>query len=645
MSCSLRGFGLLAVLLWGPLCLGSEWLPVEEELQRDDAGDAEALASPAAGPRVGREVMYRFLDEGTRENAELLLANRWPVTRFPAVELPASPTWTEDPFHEKFWRFEFYGLRPVRHLLRAWLDTGDARYRDRLLALMRSFVAHGHDSAFAWDKHTTAFRGMSLVNIYVKLKSRGALPSSLEQGLRDRILEVGTFLYNPKNFEADYNHGLAEAGALLLIAENFPELESSSAWRATALSRLDGLLSRVLDADGVEVEQSPFYHFYFLTGYWEIFRWARENGVALSPLAETRIRQMIHYGAFIVLPDGNIPMLGTSVARNVRKSQDTPRYTEMAALDPAFEYVLTAGRSGSPPAETHKLFPSSGQAVLRSGFGTAADFLQQTHVIVDVGPYRTTHSHLDALALQLYASGRTLLPDSGHFTPEPGPDFDYFNGTSAHNTVVVDERNQRVGSARAGLSAGAGGWAYQSGAHELYDGVVHRRAVLLLRRDLVLVVDELSSDSPHVYEQTWHLLPDAELRVEGLRATAVESGSGRPLLTVHQLLPTPGLSLRWRRGATNPLDGWYSERFEIKVPNYALRYRRTSSRSLYVTVLASGELAGVPLQGTAQGSAQTLRSTVCLPSGNGYRVTVNDLTGPSERVTVEELRASCQVPR
>lgn len=603
------------------------------------------LASSPAASRPGREVMYRFLDEGDRKSADLLLLNRWPVTRFPAVELPPSPTWTENPFNEKFWRFEFYGLRPLRHLVRAWLDTGDVRYRDRLTAVLESFAARGHDSSYAWDKHTTAFRGMSLVNLYVKLKSRGALPPTLERGLRDRILEVGHFLFDPRNFESSYNHGLAQAGALLLIAENFPELAPASTWRATALTRLEGLLAQVLDEDGVEVEQSPFYHFYFLTGFWEIYRWTRENGIALSPTVELRIRQMLRYATYIVLPDGNVAMLGTSVMRNVRKSQDTPRYAEMAATDPAFEYVLRAGQSGTPPAQTSILFPSSGQAVLRSSFGTAADFLQQTHVTFDVGPYRTHHSHLDALALQLYSAGKTLLPDSGHFSPEPGPDFDYFHGTRAHNTVVVDERDQRKGSARAGLSTSAGGWAYQSGAHELYDGVLHRRAVLLLRKDLVLVVDDLTSATPHVYEQTWHLLPGVELQVEGLRAKAVDSGSGRTLLSVHQLLPTPGLGLRWRRGSTTPMDGWYSERFELKVPNHALRYRRTAARALYVTVLASGELAPLPLRSEAQGSARKLRTTVCLSSGEGYLVTLEDLMGPAERVTVEELRSSCQVPR
>lgn len=629
---------LIAVLLCG--CMSSSTQPTATT----DAPEAPSRQKVLALEGPGREVMYRFLDEGDVESADHILENRWPVTRFEPVALPAELTWTENPFNEKYWRFEFYGLRPLRHLVRAWVDTGDARYRAKLIQVLEGFVQRGHASPYAWDKHTAAFRGMSLVNIYVKLKSRGALPAALDQGLREKIQEVGQFLHDPENYEGDYNHGLAQTGALLLIAENFPEFPSSPAWRATAIERLDDLLTRVLDEDGVEVEQSPFYHFYFLTGFWEVFRWANENGIELSAQAIPRIHQMLRYAAHIVLPDGEVPMVGTSVARNVRKSQDTPRYMEMAELEPGFKYVLTAGQEGAPPEQTRILFPSSGQAVLRSSFGDTTDFLAQTHLLFDVGPYRTSHSHLDALSLQLYSDGRTLLPDSGHFTNEPGPEFDYFSGTRAHNTVVVDGLDQRVGSARAGRTAGTGTWGYQSGEHTLYDGVVHKRAVLMLRRSLVVVVDELDSADDHTYEQTWHLFPDAELQTDGLTATALDSKTGKPLLTIHQLSPTKGLRLQWVRGSTEPLDGWYSERFEIKVPNYSLKYRRRATRAVYITVLAAGAYAGKPLYGREWGNTQNRSLFVCVPPGLGYEVTISDVTGPKERVTVKKVLTPCPSP-
>jgi hypothetical protein len=587
-------------------------------------------------------VLYTFLDEGTLADADLLLQDRWPVPRFEPVHLGPQLSWTEDPYNEKYWRFTFYGLRPTRHLLWAWRQTGDVRYRDKLLQVLEGFAARGHQSDFAWDKHTAAFRALVLVNTYVKLLSDHSLKEPLAGRLRLRLQELGVFLRDPANFEDDYNHGLAEAGALLLIAENFPGFDAAPEWRATAVARLDGLLEKVLDADGVEVEQSPFYHFYFLTGFWQIYHWAHSNGVALSPGAELRIQQMLRYAAHIVLPDGHIPMIGSSVDRNLRKSQDTPLYQEMATMHPGFAWVLSAGAAGTPPPETRVLFPASGQAVLRSSFGSAKNFKMQTHVLFDVGPYRTIHSHLDALAVHYYSAGRTLLPDSGHYTNEPETDgYDYFRGTSAHNTVVVDGRDQREGTAWAGLSTGGapGGWAYQSGAHALYDGVVHKRAVVLLRQDLVLVLDDLASETAHTYDQTWHLFPDADLQMDRLRARALDGVTGKPLVAIQQVLTATSMTVGVRKGHGTPMEGWYSAKFEQKVPGFTLRWRRAATKRVqFATLLVSGSFAeGPALPALMERTAQGWIATVCIPDGRGYRLTVVDLAGPGERATVDVL--------
>ncbi|MBZ4415174.1 alginate lyase family protein [Myxococcus sp. RHSTA-1-4] len=605
-------------------------------------GCLPAMATPA------REVMYAFLEEGTLEDADLILGDRWPVPRFEPVKLSPSLSWTEDPFGEKYWRFTFYGLRPTRHLLWAWRQTGDKRYRDKLLHVLEGFVIRGHQSEHAWDKHTVAFRAMVLVNTYVKLLSDRSLKEPLASRLRLRIHELGVFLRAPENFEEDYNHGLAQAGALLLIAENFPGFDASPEWRATAVARLDVLLEKVLDADGVEVEQSPFYHFYFLTGFWQVYHWAHSQGVPLSANAEQRIRQMLRYATHITLPDGDIPMIGSSVERNIRRSQDTPLYQQMAAMDPGFAWVLSAGTAGTPPPETRVLFPSSGQAVLRSSFGSAKNFKMQTHVIFDVGPYRTLHSHLDALAVQLYSAGRTLLPDSGHFTNEPETDgYDYFRGTRSHNTVVVDGGDQREGTARAGLSTGGppGSWAYQSGSHALYDGVVHKRAVALLRQDLVLVIDELASDTLHTYDQVWHLPPEADLQVDRLRTRALDSVTGRPLLVIQQVLTASGMTLGVRKGHAAPMEGWHSAKFEQKVPSFTLRYRRTATKRVqFATLLASGAFAeATSLPALVERTARGYVATVCIPDGRGYRLTLEDLAGPGERAAMETM-PTCPLP-
>jgi hypothetical protein len=96
------------------------------------------------------------------------------------------------------------------------------------------------------------------------------------------------FLASPMNFDPEYNHGFTEAAALALVAANRPSLPEAPSWQATALDRLSSLMVNFVDVDGVELENSPFYHFYVLSLAYQIDRWSRRYGI-LCPRA-SRLR-------------------------------------------------------------------------------------------------------------------------------------------------------------------------------------------------------------------------------------------------------------------------------------------------------------------------------------------------------------------
>ena len=48
----------------------------------------------------------------------------WPARGFPLPYLSWPLTWEEDPYHEAYWEFYFYGLRPEATLLYEWETTG-----------------------------------------------------------------------------------------------------------------------------------------------------------------------------------------------------------------------------------------------------------------------------------------------------------------------------------------------------------------------------------------------------------------------------------------------------------------------------------------------------------------------------------------
>ncbi|MBW7947494.1 MAG: heparinase II/III family protein, partial [Sphingomonadaceae bacterium] len=402
-------------------------------------------------------MIYSFLSQGKIEMADEALDDIWDIgPRATPVKI-APITWHENP-HDKYWRFIFYGLRPLSNLLRAYYTTGKVAYRDKILEVLRSYnafeVARGdREHAYLDDPHTAAFRAMVLVNIHGKFSRTNDLPADVAAGLRASIEKLGFFLEDERHFEDGQNHGFNEAAALLTIAVNFPEMREASAWQALALERLERLMVSTVDDDGVEVENSPFYHFYVLTFVLQDSKWMDRFGVPKPPGFDAQVARMFDYATYGVQPDGLVPLLGASVKYNASKAAPEV-YSAGALLSaddefgliPAFNFVRSLGKGGVAPTVRNKRFDVSGQGFMRSGFSSGAEFKNDTYVTFNVGNHRNNHNHADALGITLYTRGKSLLPDSGLFeygsikAPEPFPV--YFRSTRAHNTVVVDGQDQ-----------------------------------------------------------------------------------------------------------------------------------------------------------------------------------------------------------
>lgn len=582
---------------------------------------------------LGEESTYAELDEGDEASAQNLLGNVWPARGLPLPYLQWPLTWQEDPYHEAYWEFYFYGMRPEATLLYEWEQTRSAAYLEKLIAILRSYVAYDRtrpENRITFDNdHTSAYRTMELINFYVKLKIAGVLPADLEAGLASSLQKLGGFLAEAKHFEADFNHGFNEGAALLLLADNFPHMPGAAGWRSLALERLKAMLTNTIDADGVEVENSPFYQVYVLGLVYQIAQWAKRYEPTLAtPYAEAASK-MLAYTAEITQPNGYLPMLGAT-ATTYMPSQDPNVYGPMAAADPEFEFAFTRGAKGTPPPDGTVLFPVSGQLVMRSPLGSVANLPNQTYVTFNAGTYRTSHSDLDALGMTMYSSGSTLLPTSGLYTYTEEPWLEYFHGTRSHNTVVVDGKDQTQGSAQAGSHGSAGGATWASGVSALYAGVMHHRTIVVLRQGLTLVLDDLSSATAHTYAQTWHMAPGSGLGSSG-GDTFVTNAAGTPTLTVDQADPA-GMTVQSVFGATAPIQSWYSNGYGAKQPDWALEGTRTGTGALFTTLLAAGPYAAQPSSVAESPVVGGHRVSVCAGGSVGYTVTVPSANGAAPTV-------------
>ena len=148
--------------------------------------------------------------------------------------------------------------------------------------------------------------------------------------------------------------------------------------------------------------------------------------------------------------------------------------------------------------------------------------------------------------------------------------------------------------------------------------MLHRRAVTLLGRDLIAVVDLLDASTEREFTQLWHFSPKLDVRTDG-RSVIATTTSGDDVVRIEQAADggVPTLSI----GDNGDFPGWYSGRYEIKVPASVAGYTVNAPTARYVTLLALGP------------DAQSEAATICGTEA-GISVAITDLAGPAESVTV-----------
>lgn len=558
-----------------------------------------------------RATIYEFLNEGNIELADMMLEDQMPIDRFEPVELQYPITWEEDPYNEKYWRFMYYSLRETRHLLFAYKQTGQDKYRDKLIYITESFLDEGMDKKYSWDDyHAVAFRSMILVNTWWKLREENALSVTLNEKILKSLQIHGDFLLDNRHYEPQYNHGISEASALLLIGINFPDLENSDKWIEVAKERINSSMNNLVDVDGALVENSPYYHFYALEKYWRIAQYYKNNNLEISPDFHDKLDKMIHYATFILQPNLDVPLLGASLDRSIGNAGV---FKDIAKSYPEFMYVLTQGKDGDKPSDLNKYYSTTGQTIMRSGWEYKTKlknyFENQTQVIFDVGPYRTNHSDLDALSINLYSNGKTLITDTGLYTYEADSDLkSYFHGTAGHNTIMLDGIDQRLGSPVPGNFTEGNGFVSQSAQHNLYPQTIHQRNVALIGHDFVLVIDKLISTNEHDYEQLFHLFPDAKTELKNGKLEIF--GKDGKELTIHQLVGNQSIATK---------NGLCSFEYEKTTPCPVVVTKKHDKNATFVTLLEVGSNSGLL-------SAKFDNNEIVLNTKSGiYSVDINEM--------------------
>jgi len=290
-----------------------------------------------------------------------------------------------------------------------------------------------------------------------------------------------------------------------------------------AVKTLEENIDRGIREEGFWFETSVPYHFYVSRPFETMAVVCRNRGLEVRGMA--KLRRLFTAMAGLVEPDGSLPALNDGARGGVLtgslSSLVTARYAfDDASLDPliaklfadaggkmseltVFLYYIhpkAAVESWRPPEKpTH--MPDAGITVLRRAGRWA---------LLKYNSYNGGHDHFDRLGMIFNDGGRELYPDLGTINYGHPLYKAWYKTTEAHNTIMVDGKQQAKEGCAAPVFKDERDFAGVSVRCDmLYEGVSVTRALALTDTALVDVV-LVRSGSDHTYDWFLHVGAAAE---------------------------------------------------------------------------------------------------------------------------------------
>jgi hypothetical protein len=413
-----------------------------------------------------------------------------------------------------------------------------------------------------------------------------------------------TFNQDINNHQTWYNAGLMAIASVLGDAKLVDRV-------LTMQGGFYDQLQRSLGDDGLWYEGSMAYQNYALQAMVAIVEAGRRLDL---PLHEApRFKTLLASSLRVAYPDGTYPAINDSDPNSFRsfawsyewawRTYGDRRFAQAAAWGNSKELAELLGPEAKPesPFETKSInLADVGWVVLRAGSGP-----EQACVFFDYGQHGEGHGHYDKLNITLFAQEREWLFDVGRIGYSHKEYKTWVKHTVAHNTVVVDERDQAATTGKLlWFHCDEEGAACAAECTTAYSGLTLRRNLRLTSRLLVDVFDVQAAE-PHQLDWLMHAKCDAIESVGDGPAepsAALGRGEGYAHLIEAQRWPAQTSSSWNLRAGDRRLRVWcigdaadepatavgIGQRVDEKAPTL-LRRRSSSTRARFVTVY---DLAG-----------------------------------------------------
>ncbi|NLI83135.1 MAG: hypothetical protein GX443_15835 [Deltaproteobacteria bacterium] len=501
----------------------------------------------------------------------------------PPVTFSNGVDWTLNALEDPDWNADLHRLEWMVTLVLAAHVSGEARYAREAARWLCDWSFQNPPGTAPWsDPFEVAQRANTLCwLLFLGREHRDFTDEAVEACIRVLVLSAfwihGTLEYGTPN-----NHLFIETIRLAQIGLLFPEFPRAGEWFRKGMSLLEREVLRQVTTDGVHRERSSFYQRMTVEALLELFFLCRANSLRFPEVLSWRLEAMLLFVMGIFRPDDEFPILGDGFRSDILLRYDLPSLGggifPPSSLEKRqsslYTRLLTNGGNNAvlgsqvpmPPVQVWK---EGGVAVFRSGDAHAGNML-----LMDFGPLGMEeapgHGHADCLSLELTVEGRPVVVDPGSYSWRRAPALRRaFRGTLAHNTLVVDGKDQTplhgffgAGSfARPRLRRLEGGTgircldASHDGYRRLASPVVHRRVVIETGSDGWIIVDMAEGSGSHWFQLAWHFHPRLALQLNKESATLLEGESVALRLLSSAKWP---VEVARYRGCRDPFLGWVS---------------------------------------------------------------------------------------
>lgn len=547
-----------------------------------NAGDIiDAIADSDLPPLAS----WYAIEERT-QNAQDILDIGWVCAEFDPVRVAEKTDWDCYGRENRSWGFHLQAFDFMDPLLLEYRETGERFWLDTAVDIALDWLeVHSgptsHDDSMAWYDMSLALRTPRLLSLlshsskYQDLRTKATI---LAEGLLRHIDELGKDeAFNPGN-----NHGFYTAAAQLHLTRFSPSIPGAQEAGEQGASRMKIMAERQFAPDGVHLEHSPGYHQMLLGS----FERAIQDGLIQDENIYERIHRAAHVLGWMIQPDGRLVQFGDT-------QETLLQHIGTFSADPETQFLMSGGATGQAPTSELAVFNDGGYAFVRSPAPkNAMEISTAGYLAFSAAFHSRAHKHADDLNIVWYDRGIEILVDSGRFgygklldADSPlrsqgyyyeSPERQYIEGTMAHNTLMMDGRDQsRRGRDPFGsgfIEAKQDGQIFDLVARATHENYIHRRRVVYRPGQELKVLDSVFSQDENPREATiWFNLDGRFELVSSNSKVVFKRLDGDEETNLE--ISGPGELIEPVRGGEAPMRGWRSRTDRHLEPVWSVGFR------------------------------------------------------------------------